>query len=77
VSGCWSLIIQRLIMKPFSESQLAKLREMRPTIDEAFESIVKILISADLLETEKIDDIVEDWNEVIDFYIRENQERKQ
>jgi hypothetical protein len=64
-------------MKPFSESQLAKLREMRPTIDEAFESIVKILISADLLEAEKIDDIVEDWNEVIDFYIREYQERKQ
>ena len=49
-------------MKPFSESQLAKLREMRPVIDEAFQSIVKSLISADLLETENIDEIIEDWN---------------
>jgi hypothetical protein len=63
-------------MKPFSESQLAKLREMRPVIDEAFQSIVKSLISADLLETENIDEIIEDWNEVIDFYVREYQERK-
>jgi hypothetical protein len=33
---------------------------MRPAIDEAFKSRLKSLISADLLEIEKIDDIIKD-----------------